>query len=347
MAEAKKKTYWTALESNPDTMNKLIKDIGVKGLRCEDIYGFDDDALAFIPQPCYAVILCFPEYKKLIKDIGVKGLRCEDIYGFDDDALAFIPQPCYAVILCFPEYKKALEYVKRSYEELKAKNYKNPEKVFFMNQKIGNACGTFSLLHSIANVRDKVNIGNGPFAQWIKKALPLGVNERSECLEKDEQMHKAHESSAQSGDTDASRVDHAFITYVNIDGTLYEIDSSMDFARPIGNGPFTQWIEKALPLGVDERSECLEKDEQMHKAHESSAQSGDTDASRVDHAFITYVNIDGTLYEIDSSMDFARPVGPSTPETMLHDAAKVIKDFIVKFESESISFNAMALVSEE
>jgi ubiquitin carboxyl-terminal hydrolase L3 len=232
MAEAKEKTYWTALESNPDTMNKLIK------------------------------------------DIGVKGLRCEDIFGFDDDALAFVPQPCYAVILCFPDYKKAYVYMRGSYEELKSKDYKNPDKVFFMNQKIGNACGTFSLLHSIANVRDKVDIGNGPFAQWIEKALPLGVMERSECLEKDEQMKKAHEESARSGETDL----------------------------PIGN--------------------------------------------HVEHHFITYVNIDSTLYEIDSSQEFARPIGPTTPQTMLHDTAKVIKDFMTKFESESISFNAIAVVGQ-
>ena len=233
MAETKKKTYWTALESNPDTMNKLIKDIGVKGLRCEDIFGFDDDALAFVPQPCYAVILCFPDPR------GVN------------------------------------EHVKSLYEELKSKDYKNPEKVFFMNQKIGNACGTFSLLHSIANVRDKVNIGNGPFAQWIEKALPLGVMERSECLEKDEKMKAAHEASARSGETD-------------------------------------------IPP-----------------------------ENQVEHHFITFVNIDGTLYEIDSSMNFARPIGSTTSETMLQDAAKYIKDFMSKFESGSISFNAIAVVADQ
>uniref|UniRef100_A0AC34FNU2 Ubiquitinyl hydrolase 1 n=1 Tax=Panagrolaimus sp. ES5 TaxID=591445 RepID=A0AC34FNU2_9BILA len=88
----------------------------------------------------------------------------------------------------------------------------------------------------------------------------------------------------------------------------------------------------------------------MHKAHESSAQSGDTDIppeNRVEHHFITFVNIDGTLYEIDSSMDFARPIGPTTPQTMLQDAAKVIKEFMAKFESESTSFNAIAVVGDQ
>ena len=111
-----------------------------------------------------------------MKDVGVKGLRCDDIYGFDDEMLAFVPQPCYAVILCFPDYKQvsfvlrstahricfnfqAFGYVKGAYDELKSKEYKNPENVFFMKQKIGNACGTFSLLHSIANIRNHVDIG--------------------------------------------------------------------------------------------------------------------------------------------------------------------------------------------
>lgn len=41
--------------------------IGVeKGVECVDIYGFEEDVLAFIPRPCYAVILCFPVVDKVL-----------------------------------------------------------------------------------------------------------------------------------------------------------------------------------------------------------------------------------------------------------------------------------------
>lgn len=36
-----------------------------KGVECVDVLGFDDDLLALLPHPCYALILCFPNYKKV------------------------------------------------------------------------------------------------------------------------------------------------------------------------------------------------------------------------------------------------------------------------------------------
>lgn len=45
-----------------------------------------------------------------------------------------------------------------------------PQKVFFMKQKISNACGTFALFHSLANNLDKINMGNG-HGQVIKKIM--------------------------------------------------------------------------------------------------------------------------------------------------------------------------------
>lgn len=109
-----------------------------------------------------------------------------------------------------------------------------------MKQKIGNACGTFSVLHSLANLKDKVDIGDGKFAKWLKKASLLGIEERSKSLEDDQDMAQSHDNCARSGETDIGdgNVEHHFITYLNIDGTLYEIDSQFDFARPIG--PTTQ-----------------------------------------------------------------------------------------------------------
>uniref|UniRef100_A0AC34RAQ9 Ubiquitin carboxyl-terminal hydrolase n=2 Tax=Panagrolaimus sp. JU765 TaxID=591449 RepID=A0AC34RAQ9_9BILA len=188
------KTYWPPLESNPETMEKFIK------------------------------------------DIGVHGIRCEDVFGFDEECLGFIPKPHYAMILCFPEYKNAYKIVEPHYDELKNKGFEHPENIFFMKQKIGNACGTFALLHSLSNLKDKIDIGTGSFAKWLEKAAPLSIEDRSDSLLHDSEMSQAHESCARSGETELGDddVEHHFITFLNIDGTLYELDSQMDFARPIG-----------------------------------------------------------------------------------------------------------------
>ena len=105
-----------------------------------------------------------------------------------------------------------------------------------MKQKIGNACGTFALLHSLSNLKDKIDIGSGSFARWLEKAQKLGVEDRSDCLLNDSDMAQAHDNCARSGETDlpGEHVEHHFISYVNVDGTLYEFDSQMYFARPVG-----------------------------------------------------------------------------------------------------------------
>lgn len=112
------------------------------------------------------------------------------------------------------------------------------------------------------------------------------------------------------------------------------------------DGPLAQWLKKALPLGVEERSACLEQDKEMARIHEAAAKSGVTDVpqDKVNHHFVTFVNIHDTMYEFDSQMTFARPIGSTTRETFLYDIAKVIKPFIAQFESPS--FNAMAVVGE-
>jgi hypothetical protein len=48
--------------------------------------------------------------------------------------------------------------------------------LFFMKQKISNACGTFSLFHSLANKLDMVDIGIG--IGWIINSFYMQVMDR-------------------------------------------------------------------------------------------------------------------------------------------------------------------------
>jgi len=90
----------------------------------------------------------------------------------------------------------------------------------------------------------------------------------------------------------------------------------------------------------------LEKDEDMMRAHESSAEGGQTRApsrdAKVDLHFIAFVNVNGTLYELDGRKPSPIAHGSTSDDTLLKDAAAVCKQFIAR-EPENLNFTALAI----
>ncbi|CAJ0961942.1 unnamed protein product, partial [Mesorhabditis belari] len=172
-----------------------------------------------------------------LEKIGVESVDCVDVFSFDDDMLEFVPKPQLAMLLCFPDYKKVDAIMRPIYEKLKADGAKVPEGVFFMEQKIRNACGTFALFHALGNIEGKVDLGQGSFSSFLQKAKGLPPSEISKLLEHTSDIASAHENAARSGETEAppgDKVEHHFICFVNVNGLLYEIDSRASFPRPLG-----------------------------------------------------------------------------------------------------------------
>nr|CAD2184129.1 unnamed protein product [Meloidogyne enterolobii] len=96
---------------------------------------------------------------------------------------------------------------------------KVPEGVFFMKQKIHNACGTFSLLHSLTNNLESIDMGKGSFADCHTS------------------MAQAHKKCAESGETATppeTQVEFHFIAYLHYGGRLLEFDSAQNFPRDCG-----------------------------------------------------------------------------------------------------------------
>ncbi|KAJ1345942.1 hypothetical protein KIN20_000584 [Parelaphostrongylus tenuis] len=171
----------------------------------------------------------------LMAKIGVETVECVDIVSFDDEVVNDLPKPQLAVILCLPDYEKVHSLMAPIYDKLLSEGAAAPENVFFMEQKIGNACGTFALFHALANVEDIVDLGSGPFRKWLDAAKEVDVDQRSALLANDSSLAAAHNEAAIMGvSRQPDEVEHHFVCYVNRDGTLYEIDSRAPFPRAIG-----------------------------------------------------------------------------------------------------------------
>ncbi|PWZ45899.1 Ubiquitin carboxyl-terminal hydrolase 3 [Zea mays] len=132
----------------------------------------------------------------------------------------------------------------------------------------------------------------------------------------------------------------------------------------LGEGSyFDRFYKRTADMDPIQRAAFLEEDEEMENAHSIAATAGDTEliliifvvcASQnqsgfrlpakdgvIEH-YICFSCVDGELYELDGGTSQPIPHGPSTPDTLLQDAAEVIKARIAMY-SQSNNFNVMAL----
>jgi len=88
------------------------------------------------------------------KKAGVltKYAHFEDVYGLDEDMLLSVPRPVKAVVLLFPIEPEGDAESQKEDERLQREGQpKIDDTIFWVKQKIPNACGTIGLVHAIAN----------------------------------------------------------------------------------------------------------------------------------------------------------------------------------------------------
>ncbi|TMW67048.1 hypothetical protein Poli38472_012164 [Pythium oligandrum] len=115
--------------------------------------------------------------------------------------------------------------------------------------------------------------------------------------------------------------------------------------------PATSYLGKLFNQTVgqtpDKIADYLEEDDELEDTHESAAQEGQSEQVEdvddpVDTHFICFSCVDGHLYELDGRKKFPINHGPSSQETLLSDACKVIQQFMVRDEGE-VRFTILAL----
>lgn len=152
-----------------------------------------------------------------------------DVFSTEGWALDMIPQPVVAVLLLYPLTKKITE--NEGNESVALEDMQ--DKVWFIKQRIGNACGTIGLLHALLNVPEGIRLmsDNSWLANFSDDCpIPLAPVAKAKRLEGDSKIAKLHDEATSSENNATSRgnidddVDTHFIALVCVQGKLYELD---------------------------------------------------------------------------------------------------------------------------
>eukprot|EP01121_Diplochlamys_sp_Union-15-3_P010960 TRINITY_DN3139_c0_g1_i1.p1 TRINITY_DN3139_c0_g1~~TRINITY_DN3139_c0_g1_i1.p1 ORF type:complete len:239 (-),score=59.70 TRINITY_DN3139_c0_g1_i1:137-853(-) len=111
--------------------------------------------------------------------------------------------------------------------------------------------------------------------------------------------------------------------------------------------PIERFLAHVLPLTTEDRGWALGKNPDIHKAHSVVSKEGQTkppgEHDDVDYHFIAFTEIDGNLYELDGAKKFPINHGPTSPETLLKDAAHIIKQQFMDKVPNSSGFSVITL----
>jgi len=163
----------------------------------------------------------------------------QDVFALDDELLSWVQQPCKAVLMLFP-ITDAFERERRATDE-RTLEHGMPGvagRIFF-RQRIRNACGTFALLHALANAQG-LPIQPGVLTDLFEQAKDKDPSERAELLETSGELASAHTSSATTGNQTATpdladEVDLHFVAFVESpEGNLIEYDGNR--LSPVNHG---------------------------------------------------------------------------------------------------------------
>mmetsp|Transcript_55563 Transcript_55563/g.154796 ORF Transcript_55563/g.154796 Transcript_55563/m.154796 type:complete len:239 (+) Transcript_55563:72-788(+) len=135
-------------------------------------------------------------------------------------------------------------------------------------------------------------------------------------------------------------------------------NSSLEGAFALeSGGALAPFLATAAPLGVSDRGWRLTEATELQELSDATAAAGETAGAGTDDAqdqhFICFTHVGGMLYELDgrstdeSGVAFPFCHGPTTAETFVADAAKVIKEDFMARDPENLNFNITALCKQE
>ncbi|XP_054290264.1 ubiquitin carboxyl-terminal hydrolase isozyme L3-like isoform X2 [Macrosteles quadrilineatus] len=112
------------------------------------------------------------------------------------------------------------------------------------------------------------------------------------------------------------------------------------------DGVLKKFIDDGKSLTPEQRGELLQNNEGVSSAHQSLALEGQSEApdpsEPVNFHFIAFVCKDGQLYELDGRRSFPINHGASSPDTLLEDGVRVVREYMSR-DPDDIRFTVTAL----
>eukprot|EP00923_Selenidium_pygospionis_P007828 GHVN01013309.1.p1 GENE.GHVN01013309.1~~GHVN01013309.1.p1 ORF type:complete len:233 (-),score=38.21 GHVN01013309.1:90-788(-) len=203
--ETKPKKKWLPVVSDPNEMSRYATGIGGPDVKFEDILGTEDWALDMVEGKTVTVLLLYP-----IKDKFEASDKEEDA--------------------CIAKDSQVL-----------------PKDIWFTKQTVGNACGTVALLHSFGNI-DIPPAKGGSLENFFEKVKDMTPQERAKALESDNLLESAHQTAARESSVKlpaiGEEVNHHFVSFVEKDGFLIELDGRRPF--PLNRGKTDSLLKDAV-----------------------------------------------------------------------------------------------------
>jgi ubiquitin carboxyl-terminal hydrolase L3 len=148
------------------------------------------------------------------------------------------PQPVMAVLMLFPLTEDQETFAKEEEAKIAKSGQVESKSVWYMQQTVGNACGTIGLIHVVLNNASKLGLEPKKFfAKFLNETKSMTPTQRAEALERNEDIETEHEEVANAGSSaveEKTNENLHFIGFTMVDGHLYELDGCK--SRPINHG---------------------------------------------------------------------------------------------------------------
>ncbi|KAG1659583.1 Ubiquitin carboxyl-terminal hydrolase isozyme L5 [Nymphon striatum] len=199
-------------------------------------------------------------FTELINGFGVKGLQVEELWSLDLPELEKM-KPVHGLIFLFkwfPGEEPSGSVVQDS----------RLDKIFFAKQVINNACATQAILSILLNCKHQdMQLGDvlSSFKNFCQSFDP---NMKGFSISNSDIIREVHNSFSRQQmfefDSKPPSKDDSvfhFVSYLPIDGRLYELDGLKDGPIDLGAIPSdTYWLETVKPV-IEKRMQKYSKDE--------------------------------------------------------------------------------------